>query len=121
MAELFANFAKGVTVGLYTLSGSSIYLSGHVEHIFPPLPDRWAGDFCRIVISDPAGVEYEICKCVQIKHAASTNPLTELIIIQRGMEGTTSRAWPAGSRVELRLTAGVLQDIWAAINSKANA
>lgn len=39
--------------------------------------------------------------------AADGNDLT----VERGQEGTTDRAWPTGTQVEMRLTAGVMSEI----------
>ena len=58
------------------------------------------GDSCRFVLENSDG-DYEI---VVVENEGGTLACT------RGAEETTARAWPAGTRVMLALTAGALAD-----------
>lgn len=64
---------------------------------FPALTS--AADWFPVTIgAGQAGAE--ICRC--------TARAGTLLTLERGAEGTTAKDWPAGSPVELRLTAGAL-------------
>lgn len=71
------------------------------------LPELAAGDTYRLTLigQDASGNEtaWEIIQT----SGATTGSLT----VERAQEGTPALDWPAGSRVELRLTAGYLNDL----------
>lgn len=62
-----------------------------------PLPE--AGDWFPLTLIKPNG-EYEIVHC--------TGRTGEVLTVERGQEGTAGKAFAAGDRVELRLTAETL-------------
>ena len=62
-----------------------------------PLPE--AGDWFPLTLIKPNG-EYEIVHC--------TGRAGEVLTVERGQEGTAGKAFAAGDRVELRLTAETL-------------
>lgn len=67
-----------------------------------PAPSGGDHFLATLILLDGNGAEtaWEIVKCT----ARATDGLT----IERAQEGTTARTWPAGSRIELRTTAGTL-------------
>lgn len=66
-----------------------------------PVPSN--GDFFKFTLSDAAETKWEICTC-------SANA-SGVLSIQRAQEGTVARAWPAGSVVEIRETAGFFNEL----------
>lgn len=67
-----------------------------------PAPTGGDHFLATLILLDGNGAEtaWEIVKCT----ARATDGLT----IERAQEGTTARIWPAGTRIELRTTAGTL-------------
>lgn len=99
MSQLFANNAStGLTVAAAPEEAVLAVASGAAF----PAPAN--GDFflATLIAVDPSGNEtaWEIVKVV-------ANESNEWLV-QRAQEGTTARLWPAGTRVEARLTAGSL-------------
>lgn len=80
-------------------------------------PAPTGGDFflATLILLDGNGAEsaWEIVKCT----ARATDGLT----IERAQEGTTARIWPAGTRIELRTTAGTLDSFTDAAQAAAAA
>jgi hypothetical protein len=93
---LFANRATSTLALPIDATQTSIPLAPGTGARFPA---PGFGDRFRATIIAATG-ESEIVECT----ARSVDTLT----VVRGMEGTTPRSFPAGSRVELRLTAGVV-------------
>ncbi len=98
MAILFANNAFGVLATSITSSSTSLTLQSGQGARFPA-PS--GGDVFFMTLVD-ASNQLEIVKCT----ARSGDTFT----IQREQEGTVARAYTAGDRVELRLTAAGLSD-----------
>lgn len=107
MGQLFANFgyttlASGLSAGATSMTVAS---GGGAKFPTPAV----AMDFFDVVIeeanpADALNPAREIVRCA----ARSGDSLTSLT---RGLEGTTDRAWAAGDKVELRITAGELGDL----------
>ena len=101
MAQLFANNAYGVLAG--TVNGAAtllVLVSGQGARF--PAPTNGDHFLATLVGLDANGAEnvWEIVKCTE----RSTDQLT----VVRAQEGTTATTWNAGTRIELRLTAGSL-------------
>lgn len=105
MTQLFSNNATATLLSGITNSETSLVISPGSEVLFPTIASP--SDF--FIITLESDNLFEIVKVT----ATSANTFTCI----RGQEGTTARAWPAGTVVELRLTAGGIQKIQADIGS----
>jgi len=96
MAQLFANNAQSTLASSVNTSTTTIPLATGTGSLFP---SPSGGDFFMLTLTQP-GVEssWEIVKVT----ARSSDSLT----VVRAQEGTSSASWAAGSKAELRLTAG---------------
>ena len=102
MAERFSNNAVGTlasaldnvetTVALVSEAGAARFAALDV------------GDFQRATITNPATPE-----AFEIVRITANNGLS--LTVERGNEGTTAAAWPAGSKISARVTAGMLQTL----------
>lgn len=113
MSLKLTNEATGLLAANISSAATSISLASSAGAKFPTLA---AGDWCPIVVVDGAGNK-EIMKC--------TGRVGDVLTVTRGQEGTVARAFVAGSRVDLRLTAAALmafadaQAMTLALDSKA--
>lgn len=99
MGIKLANNAFGTLAAGIASGATSITLTtGHGAR-FPPLS---AGDYFYATLIDTSN-NLEIVKCT----ARSTDVLT----VTRAQEGTTARAYSAGDRIEIRLTAQTFSDV----------
>ena len=99
MAQLFANNVfSSLASALSDVAVALIVASGQGSRF--PAPSGGDHFLLTLVAIDANGTEtgWEIVKCT----ARSGDGMT----LQRAQEGTTARNWPAGTRVEMRLTAG---------------
>ncbi|HEY8354298.1 MAG TPA: glycosyl hydrolase family 28-related protein [Methylophilaceae bacterium] len=97
--KLFNN-ASGILAMAISDSATSLTLrSGHGSR-FPALgPEDWF-PITVVRASDPT--QLEIMRCI--------GRVGDTLTVVRGQEGTAQRAFPAGSVVEMRLTAGTLEE-----------
>jgi hypothetical protein len=96
MAVIFANFASSTLAATITSTALVIAVRTGDGKKFPlPL----AGDYFMLVLEDADG-NCEIVKC--------TGRNNDLLTVVRAQEGTVRDDFPAGARVENRLTAGSL-------------
>jgi hypothetical protein len=93
----FANFAFSKLISSITASETTMQITLGSETKFP---NPTAPDVVPIFITSPSG-QNEIVYC--------TNVTNNTLTIVRGREGTTPRAFAAGSIVEIRLNAAALQ------------
>lgn len=98
MSVKFANNAFGTLSAGITASGTSITLSSGQGARFPSLS---SGEYFYATLIDTSN-NLEIVKCT----ARSSDVLT----VTRGAESTTARVFAIGDRLELRVTAGGLED-----------
>lgn len=98
MGVKFANSAYATLASSITSSATSITLTTGQGARFPSLG---AGDYFYATLIDTSN-NLEIVKCT----ARSTDVLT----VVRGQESTTARAYSAGDRIELRITAQGIVD-----------
>lgn len=97
MAVKFSNNAKTLLSSGITSSATSISVSDASAW-----PTLYTGDYSLATLVDISdNTIFEIVKVTAI----SSNTLT----VARGQEGTTARAFSSGDKVELRLTAGLLE------------
>lgn len=106
---LFGNNAFGTLASGITNSATSITLTGGQGARFPSITDS---NYFYATLIDTSN-NLEIVKCT----ARSTDALT----VVRGAESTTARAYSAGDRIELRLTAAGLTDVAAQSAASATA
>jgi len=99
MAVLFANFASSTLAAGITSTSLVLALRAGDGKKFP-LPS--AGNYFMVVVEDAEG-NAEIMQC--------TGRNTDLLTVVRAQEGTVRDDFIAGSRVENRVTAGVLANI----------
>lgn len=94
MSSILANNAHSTLVVALSAAGTTAYVvSGD------SFPTPTGDDWFPVVLG--AGMDdTEICRCT----ARSGSQFT----LSRGEEDTAARAWPAGTPVEVRLTAGAL-------------
>lgn len=102
MAQLFANNVASVTVGSITANATTLKVAQGNS-----FPSPAGGDYflATLVGLDNNGNEnaWEIVKVT----ARSSNTLT----IVRAQENTMAKTWPDSTRIEIRLTAGILSEI----------
>jgi hypothetical protein len=116
--EIFANFARSrLAAAAGPWDNTLTVLDGEAF----PVNTKLTNGFFRVVIAnagdeDEEGggeeggggeTEWEVCRCLF--------RTGNILGVERGQEGTAPRAWPAGSKVELRLTAGALARLQQAI------
>jgi hypothetical protein len=99
MGVKFANSAFATLASSINSSATSITLTTGQGARFPSLG---AGDYFYATLIDTSN-NLEIVKCT----ARSTDVLT----VTRGQESTTARAYSAGDRIELRITAQSIVDV----------
>jgi len=101
MTQVFKNNAYGSLAAELSAVGTVATLATGNGANFPS-PTGGDHFLATLILLDGNGAEsaWEIVKCT----ARATDGLT----IERAQEGTTARIWPAGSRIELRTTAGTL-------------
>lgn len=95
MKQLFANNAKTTLVNSITSSSLSLVVDNASIFPIPSSPE----DFFLVTIE--SGSNIEICEASSI--SGST-----IVLSKRGQEGTTAISFPAGSRVENRVTKDTL-------------
>jgi hypothetical protein len=98
MGYKFTNYATALLDQQLGSGDSVAVLEASAGNEFPALG---AGEFFPVAIQDTTG-NYEYCLCT----ARSGDSLT----LTRGQEGTSPLTWAAGSRLELRCTAAVLEE-----------
>lgn len=101
MTQVFKNNAYGSLAAELSAVGTVATLATGNGANFPS-PTGGDHFLATLILLDGNGAEsaWEIVKCT----ARATDGLT----IERAQEGTTARIWPAGTRIELRTTAGTL-------------
>ena len=101
MAQVFKNNAYSSLAAELSAAGTLASLATGQGARFPA-PTGGDHFLATLILLDGNGAEsaWEIVKCT----ARATDGLT----IERAQEGTTARIWPAGTRIELRTTAGTL-------------
>jgi microcystin-dependent protein len=105
MSVLLSNNASSVIASSITSSSTTIILAAGQGVEFP---SPGATDYFYATLLDSSN-NLEIVKVT----ARSTDTLT----VVRGQDGTSARAYTAGDLLELRLVAGVLNDVQTTINS----
>lgn len=100
--RLFANNATSSLASSINGSDNTLLLETGDGARFP---SPAAGDYFSLTLTQGIGLEesWEIVKVT----ARSGDTLT----VTRAQEGTSAAAWPAGSRIELRVTAGTLDSL----------
>ncbi len=101
MVQVFKNNSAGTLSSALTDLATNIVLTSNQGNLFPAIS---GDDFFLVTLigMNAQGAEsiWEIVKC--------TAKAADTLTVVRGQEGTTALAWPAGTKVELRLTAGTL-------------
>ena len=94
-----------------TTLSADIYVANTVIHVqdTSSFPTLVSGDYLYLTISNTTNTVTEIVKCTNVSG-------TQLTVI-RGAESTTALDFSAGSHVQLRITAGLLADALAALES----
>ncbi len=105
MSLLFTNNATGTLASTLLVGGTSAVLSSGEGALFPT-PS--GGDTFTATLEDTSG-NIEIVSCT----ARSGDTLT----IARAQEGTSAQEFAAGTRLELRMTAGVLDALLQSVNA----
>lgn len=94
--QLYTNNASTTLAANATSGATSLSLGSGAAFASPT-----GGDWQMATISDPATGLMEIIKIT----ARSSNTVT----VTRAQEGTTARAWASGTRIEARITKGMLE------------
>jgi hypothetical protein len=100
MSVLFTNNAATNLAASITSGSTSLTVTTGTGSLFP---NPTGTDYFLITLTGISGSPIEIVKCT----ARSTDTLT----IVRGQEGTTASAFTGGDTVQLRITAGEMNDI----------
>lgn len=98
-------FANNATVRLaqpVRIGDKKIYVNAGDTAYFPTLEKN--GDFFILCLVNNTTGAFEIVKCVAVEPDA--------FIVERALEETTEKAFPIGSLIENRLTAGSIQNIF---------
>lgn len=106
--QLYTNNASTTLAANATSGATSLSLGSGAAFASPT-----GGDWQMATISDPATGLMEIIKIT----ARSSNTVT----VTRAQEGTTARAWASGTRIEARITKGMLERLAQATTDDANA
>ncbi|RLC18916.1 MAG: hypothetical protein DRI24_01735 [Deltaproteobacteria bacterium] len=99
MEVLFNNFASGVLL-LDILAGDTEISLDVGEGVFFPDPIEGV-EYCVLVIEDISGIK-------EVVHM--TKRTGDVLTCTRAQEGTIAQGYSAGSRIELRATAGFFTD-----------
>jgi len=75
-------------------------------------PSIGVGDEMYLTLSDNLNSVTEIVKCIALSGSAYT--------VVRAHENTTALAWPSGTHVQLRVTAGLIENLLAEKSSTAH-
>lgn len=104
MAINLANNATSKLAGSITAASTAISVQSGEGAKFPaPVSPNWF----PVTLIDASG-NIEICKC--------TARSGDILTVSRGQEGTTARAFSAGSRVSLRITKAVLDYLFGVVD-----
>jgi hypothetical protein len=106
LTQLFANNAQSTVASMVGVADTTVQVASGEGALFPT-PS--GGDYFRVTLTQ-AGDEssWEILTCT----ARSGDVLT----VTRAQEGTAAATWAVGSKVELRLTAGVLWPLESSVS-----
>lgn len=101
MTQVFKNNAFASLAAELSAAGTLATLATGQGARFPA-PSGGDHFLATLILLDGNGAEtaWEVVKC--------TSRATDGLTIERAQEGTTARIWPAGTRIELRTTAGTL-------------
>lgn len=97
MPVQLTNRASSLLASSIDDSTTTILLTSDTEGRFP---SPSGGDWFPVTVADPAG---------NVENMRCTARAGVVLTVQRGQEGSAARAFDAGARVELRLTAGALE------------
>ncbi|MCL1909288.1 MAG: hypothetical protein FWG12_08010 [Holophagaceae bacterium] len=103
--QLFQNNYSDVLAAELSASATSLSLTRN------DLVEVSDDNFALLTLESTARDAWEIVKVTS--HVSGSNTCT----IERAQEGTEAQSWPNGNRAELRLTAGTLQRIMAAMEN----
>lgn len=99
MAVVLTNNATSLLAGAITAASTTLSIENADASKFPTPP---AGDWFPVTIVDNAG-NMEIMKATKREGA--------ILTVTRAQEGTTAKAFAAGARIDLRLTAAAIFEI----------
>ena len=106
MAVKLSNNATSTLAASINATATTISVVSGDAARFPALT---AGDWFPVTVVDSAG-NMEIMRCTARSGATLT--------VARAQEGTTGKAFAAGSRIEVRLTAAVIEDVRVALGNE---
>ena len=98
MPALFSNNASATLASSITTSSTTVTVSTGQGALFPAVP---AGSFFYATLTDSSN-NLEIVKV--------TSRTSDVLTVVRAQEGTTARAYAAADRIEIRVTAAVLNN-----------
>jgi hypothetical protein len=106
MTQLLANNAKSTVASMVSPSDVTVQVASGEGALFP---SPSGGDYFRVTLTQ-AGTEssWEILTC--------TSRSGDVLTVERAQEGTVAATWSVGSKVELRLTAGVLWPLESSVS-----
>lgn len=104
MAIILANNATAKLAGAITTAATSITVQSGQGALFPA---PTSPDWFPVTLIDASG-NIEICKC--------TARSGDILTVVRAQEGTSAKAFAAGSRVSLRVTKAVLDYVFSVVN-----
>jgi hypothetical protein len=99
MTVKFTNNATGILASSITNAATTVTLTTGQGVLFPTLS---SSDYCFVTLVDPSN-NFEIVKV--------TERIADVLTVVRAQDGTTSKAFPAGSRCELRVTSAALNSV----------
>lgn len=102
MAILFKNNASTVTVGVPT-SATHERIRVASTDVFPTLSADNPSDYYMVTLVGDKDLEI-----VKVIGTTIDDNGFNVLIVKRAQEGTTAQVWPAGTRVEMRITADAL-------------
>ena len=118
MSQQFSNAAR-TELAAGILAGDTAFTLDDGQ-VFPDANNGNAaigtGTWFKATLQDPDGIEIVYVRT----HNSGTTP-DEVSHVLRGQEGTTARAFAAGTAIGLRVTAGDMANLWATMATKAAA
>lgn len=106
MTQIFANNAQSAVASMVSPGDTTIQVASGEGALFP---SPGVGDYFRVTLTQ-AGAEssWEILTC--------TERTGDVLTVDRAQEGTVAATWAVGSKVELRITAGVLWPLESSVS-----
>ena len=106
MAILFKNNAASTLKAGLSTTDTWLLFNDPVREVFPEIVNK--GDTFKLTL-----VGDDTLEIIKVFGYVDDPQGNERLNVRRAQEGTTAQAWPAGTRVEMRITAGSLESFFS--------